>query len=286
MLWRFRDLFGGGQDLLRAEAQLAVRKVRRSLVAAGLLAFAAGVALIGLLILLAGVGIVLARELGWVASLGVIGGGLLFVGLGAVFIIAERLRDLGEPASGPGPKEKARQSKEQMSDAVDPSVSKEEAHPEASGPGAGARSPDDGDGRSLEDLAAAAIDFAARNPMAVAGGAFAVASLIGPGRAVRMVSRGLTVASIAASVLGKMVEDDDAPPASPTPAGSGSGAARTARAAAGANGSGPERAPRTDPTPSGSAPGTGKQAAGRAGPTRATVPTRDAPPERFRVTGP
>tara|TARA_R110000782_G_scaffold53205_7_gene113431 strand:- start:9975 stop:10817 length:843 start_codon:yes stop_codon:yes gene_type:complete len=279
MLWRFRDLFDGGQDLLRAEAQLAVRKVRRSLMAALVLALAAGVALIGFLVLLAGVGVALAREWGWVWSLTAIGAGLLVLGLIAAGVISGRLRAIGESDTGPGPKEKARQSKEQMSDAVDPTVSKEEAHPESKsrGPNRGPKGEAD---NPLEELKAAAIEFATRNPMAVAGGAFAVASLIGPGRAVRMVSRGLTVASIAASVLGKLGEDEDEPErtaaASPRPGPS---------AAQRAGGNGRHAARGTPPTPDRTSARPGATPAETKNPGRVAVPTRDAPPDRFRVTG-
>lgn len=292
MLWRFRDLFDGGQDLLRAEAQLAVRKMRRSLAAVLLLAAASGVALIGLLTLLAGVGVALAREWGWIWSLSAIGGVLLLVGLIASAVVAARLRAIGEPETGPGPKERARQSKEQMSDAVDPTVSKEEAHPEAAGRNrrAGGDAARDCE-NPLEDLKSAAIEFATKNPMAVAGAAFAAVSLVGPGRAVRMVSRGLTVASIAASVLGKLGEDD--------------GAEETRRPSSGAApGAGGPTPP--GPRPGGSGHNSGhnghhqhpgvprpRATGGAPGPSAGeprvddahAVPTRDAPPGRFRVTG-
>lgn len=298
MLWRFRDLFDGGQDLLRAEAQLAVRKMRRSLAAVLLLAAASGVALIGLLTLLAGVGVALAREWGWIWSLSTIGGVLLLVGLIASFVLSAKMRAVGEPEIGPGPKERSRQSKEQMTDAVDPTVSKEEAR------GGSASRPHRPSGESenpLEDLKSAAVDFATRNPMAVAGAAFAAVSLIGPGRTIRLVSRGLTVASIAASVLGKLGEDDgpeetrrptpcpdadarpgpgEGPRPRPDSAAPGPRSGRTT----GQNGH-HQRPGASRPSAMGGTPGfAGSDSADDPESPRA-VPTRDAPPDRFRVTG-
>lgn len=200
MLWRIRDLVEGGGELLKAEIDLAARRVRRAFLTSLFLALGGVVAILGLLTLLAGAAIAMARAMGWIDSLSVLGGGLLLIGLIVALVSMSRLASHKPIEYEKSPRLRAEESREQMSDAVNPHVSKEETH--------GLPEPKDSlDFSDINELKSAASDFMAKNPMAVASGAFLVLSVIGPFRALRFVTRGLAVAGLVTTVLDAMASD-------------------------------------------------------------------------------
>lgn len=255
MLWRIRELMDGAGDLLRAEIDLAAQRMRQGVAAGILLAAAIGVGLLGLAGVLAGVTIAVADAIGWVGGLLAVGLLLLAVGVVAAWPIVSRLNAATEPA--PNPRRRAAASKRQMSDAVDLSVSKDEAKRRSGPPGREGRGgPDRSDqgksgrerpgaepGEPSDSPVHAAAEFAARHPMAVAGGAILVLSAVGPHRTFRLVSRGMALASLASTVIDAM--KDEAPEhaangrAGPGPVQGREQARRQERSAAGSD----ERAP-------------------------------------------
>lgn len=203
MLWRLKELFDGGGELIRAEAELAMNRLKRGLLAAVLLLAALAVAVLGLGVLLAGLTTALAAETGWIAALCIVGAVLFVLALLAAWPVLQMMRNpyLHDRLST-NPVIRAAESRHQMSDAINPSVSKEEA--------TGLPPPErrtESMPTDLEGMKNAAVDFVTRHPAAVASGAFLALSLIGPFRAVRMISRGLAVAGLATTVIESMRED-------------------------------------------------------------------------------
>lgn len=243
MMWRVRELLEGGGELLRAEAEIAAERLRKSMLDA--LLFGAGLAfgLIAALTLLAALAIVLAEEVGWAGSLGIIGGGLFLIALIAALPAMSRLRN-GEPRRRPSPRVRAAESREQMADAANPNMTRTEALGEPE-PAGSVRIPAD-----IDELKAVATEFVTKHPAAVASGAFLALSLIGPFRAVRLISRGLAVAGLAATVVeavkAEKEETTNRPPDAsrprPTPGRAASGVSEDSYAA-------PYRAPAPPPEP-------------------------------------
>ncbi len=213
MLWRIKELLDAGGELIRAEAELAMNRLKRGLLTAVLLLAALAVAMLGLGALLAGLTTALAAETGWVTALCIVGGVLLVLALLAAWPALQALRNpFSRDELSRHPLIRAAESRNQMADAVNPNVSKVEARglpqperrPEASPPDA-------------EGMKNAAVDFIARHPAAVASGAFLALSIIGPFRAVRIISRGLAVAGLATTVVEAMRDNKESDPGSTPP---------------------------------------------------------------------
>ena len=84
------------------------------------------------------------------------------------------------------PAAEAEQAKERMASALD------------------AQKPDDdaGSGQDpVEDMKQEAIDFAVRHPEIIAGAALLAVSIVGPGRSLRLLSKGVTTASLVHSAF-------------------------------------------------------------------------------------
>jgi hypothetical protein len=235
-LWRAREIVESSGELLRAEAEIAAKKIGQGLAAAVMLYGAVIIAFTGLLTVLAGVTMALAAEVGWVWSLVIVGAALLAAGVVAAWAIGvsfKRKAGGGKHQRSPG--ERVEDSKATMSAAANPFKSKEEvlgqdprhaAWQASPGVGAGAghtnnhygASPHDHDAHSLKDQA---VDFVTRNPAIAAAGAFVLLSAVGPVKAIRVASRGMALASIAASMLDRNRGDGGSGssfrPPSPTP---------------------------------------------------------------------
>lgn len=214
MLWRLKELLDGGGELIRAEAELAMNRLKRGMLTAVLLLAALAVAMLGLGVLLAGLTTALAAQTGWVTALCIVGGVLLVLALLGAWPAFQALRNpFSRDELSRHPLIRAAESRNQMADAINPSVSKEEAkslppadhRPEAFAP-------------DLEGMKNAAVDFVAKHPAAVASGAFLALSIIGPFRAIRLISRGLAVASLATTVIEAMRDTKESDhPSSPRP---------------------------------------------------------------------
>jgi len=198
-IWRAKELLESGGELLRAEIELASRRLRRLLVNSILIAGGMLVCLVGVGVLVAGGTIALAGEVGWVWALTIVGAGLASVGL-LTWVIAGRSGDEAESVSPGAAEEEPMEPKEQLADA------KERLH-NAVTPGDERCERAEGSG-DLEDLASRAVEFAARNPVVVGSAAFLALSLIGPGRMLRLASRGVAVAGLAASLIDKLGQED------------------------------------------------------------------------------
>jgi hypothetical protein len=203
MWWRLKELFDGGGELIRAEAELAMNRLKRGLLAAVLLLAALAVAVLGLGVLLAGVTTALAAQMGWITALCLVGAVLLLLSLLAAWPALQTLRNpFSHDELSTHPVIRAAESRNQMADAVNPHVSKEQVQGLPEPERTGENFPPD-----FEGMKNAAMDFVSKHPAAVAGGAFLALSLIGPFRTVRMISRGLAVAGLATTVIEAMRDD-------------------------------------------------------------------------------
>lgn len=212
LIWRAKELLEGTSELLRAEIELATRRAQSVLVSSILLASCIAIGAIGVGVMLAGAAITLAGEVGWTLSLVIIGGSMLGASLIvwlAVLLRAHSARQAQhEPDSATqtqedmSPMEQVEDAKERMRNAATPGDDRPQEP----------QSP-----RDFESLATSAVEFAAKNPAVVGSAAFLALSLIGPGRALRLVSRGVAAAGLAASLFDKVRDHPDPPkPAEPT----------------------------------------------------------------------
>lgn len=192
---RAKELLEGSGDLLRAEAELAGQRVRRALVNSAALVGCAGVAASGVGLVLGAVGVEIAHRWGLTAALGSIGSGLFLLGIAGVGVVLWRRETDDDKDDGPDSVQEAAQdvadAKRDMGRAVDPDRSETKEDGEE----------DDVGNTDLEHMKDAAVDFAVKNPLAVASGALLVVSLLGPGRTVRMVSRGVAAAGLVGTLL-------------------------------------------------------------------------------------
>ncbi len=200
LLDRFQDLLEGGGELFRAEAELAGKRVRRASVGLAGLGLGVLIAVSGIAVVMAGVTIRLAELWGWPLALAAVGLVQVAAGCGVWLVSSARLnkRDVLEEAEaklgGEGeadqntPRDDAEEAKERMKDAVTPG---------STGQSGAAESPTEG----LEHLKASAIEFAAKNPVVTGSAALLVVSLFGPRKTIRLVSRGVAAAGLAASAL-------------------------------------------------------------------------------------
>ncbi|MCC5824447.1 MAG: hypothetical protein LAT64_14290 [Phycisphaerales bacterium] len=288
MIWRIRKLIDGAGDLLRAEVDLAAIRFRQGVLAGILLAAAISVALIGLGGILAGLTVAVAEAIGWIGALLAVGLLLLVLGGLSAWPIIYQLNAATMPGSNP--RKRAALSKRQMSDAVDPSMSKKEARqraragaaavqgstPSESNPPPPPPPPEDrSDEDRSESFAHTAAGFVAKHPMAVAGGTFLVLSIVGPFRVVRMVSKGIALASLTSTVIDAM-KDDEKTDASASTNGHAASASRP----------GPRDKPATPPPPG---PGRrttstpGPRPAARKPPASAVEPKVQPSTPRFQI---
>lgn len=202
MLWRIKELFDGGGELIRAEAELAANRLKRGLLAAILLVAALAVAILGLGVLLAGLTTALAAQTGWIAALCIVGGILFLIAAVAAWPALNTLqRPFSRGEHDTHPVIRAAESRNQMADAINPSVSKQEAK--------GLPPPQrrtESINTDLDQLKDAAVEFVSKNPAAVASGAFLALSIIGPFRTIRLLSRGLAVAGLVTTVVDSLNE--------------------------------------------------------------------------------
>lgn len=201
-IWRAKELLEGSGELLRAEIELASKRLRRVLVDSILLVAGLVVAATGAGILLAAGGMALATEMGWTLSLTIIGGGLLGLSLISWAIVtvrrsADHPQTLKEETVVEGevsPEAQAEEAKERMRNAATPG---DDRANKPAGP------PD------VEQMASSAVEFVAKNPALVGSAAFLALSLVGPGRMLRLVSRGVAAAGLASSLIEALGKDSN-----------------------------------------------------------------------------
>lgn len=204
---RIQDLLEGGGDLFRAEAELAGRRIKHVLVSSAALGLGVLIVMSGVAVAMAGLTILLARNLGWPLALAAVGTALVIIGSGVWMLASLRLK--GEPdetiletahemeVEDSTPKQDAQEAKQQMKDAV----SMDSTTPKQAREG-------DSLTDELEHLKKSAVEMATKNPVIAGSAALLVVSLFGPGRTVKLVSRGMALAGLAASALEAMTEDE------------------------------------------------------------------------------
>jgi len=200
LFWRAKELFEGGGELLKAEAELAGARLRRALVGSFVVMLIVLLAFTGLLTLLAGAAIALAPMLGWGLALLSVGVSVMLLA-GIVWAIHASVNrhasvqvavgSIGEQQLAP--EAEVAQAKERMAEAVDPDTN---AESNASEDGAD----------SISGLKDDAIEFAMRNPEIVGSVALLALSVIGPGRSLRLFSRGVATAGIVHSAIEALSE--------------------------------------------------------------------------------
>lgn len=192
LFWKAKEIFEGGGELLKAEAELAGARFKRALVSSFVVMTLGLLVMIGLITTLAGLVILLAPTLGW-------GGSLLCVGAGVMLLtgliwLTYGLANKDEAVSSatgsighdtPSPQAEAAQAKERMAQAVD--AEKSEGSASDNGP--------------VSDIKQEAIEYALRNPQLVGGAALLALSIVGPGRSLRLLSRGVATASLVHSAI-------------------------------------------------------------------------------------
>lgn len=192
MFGRIQQLLEGGGELFRAEAELASKRVKSALVTTTALLVSMLVVALGAAVALAGLTIEIAEGWGWPLALGAVGSALAVVGIGLWIAIAAKNAG-GRPShqspqsdEQAAPKQEAEEAKDKMKDAVTPD----------SKPKEGESLTDE-----LEHLKHTAVEVAAKNPMIVGSAALLVVSLFGPGRTIKLISRAVAAAGLAATAL-------------------------------------------------------------------------------------
>lgn len=208
LIWRAKEIFEGGSELLKAEAELAGQRIKRMLVGSATLVLLLVLALVGLLGMLIGVCILMAPALGWGYTLLTIGGAiLLFAVLFAIYVHTSS-RKPKSPRKAVGsigseettPQADAAQARERMSHALhDKKKQSKEQNPLS------------GVGMIMDE----AIEYAMKNPATVGSAALLAISVIGPKRSLRMISRSAGTAGLVSKVLDSMNETSNPDPGSP-----------------------------------------------------------------------
>tara|TARA_R110002072_G_scaffold42064_22_gene119171 strand:- start:65545 stop:66192 length:648 start_codon:yes stop_codon:yes gene_type:complete len=211
IFWRAKELLEGGSELFRAEAELMSRRVQRLLIGSVFILIIALFAAAGLALLTAGVAILLSEHLGWGGSLLSVGGFYLLIGaiMYGVWMIRVNTDTPAESAADDssneqavdGPKEQAEDAKDRLQNAASPD-------------------PDDGPNDSdqgglldgLDTLKDSAIDVGIKHPAAVGSTALLVLSLLGPGKTIKMISRGAAAAGLASTLLDSLGPDKSKQP--------------------------------------------------------------------------
>jgi len=209
IFWRAKEILEGGSELFRAEAELMSKRLTRLLIGSVAVVAIAFMAVLGLLMATAGAAIALSDQIGWAASLAIIGGGYLVACMilaGAYYILradskAPSESDVKPTDESKEPKAKAEDAKDRLDNAAssNPDQDKDEAH----------KGLFDG----LESMKDTAIEAGMKNPVAVGSAALLAFSLIGPRKSMKMISRGVAAAGIASTLLDSLGTTDD--PASP-----------------------------------------------------------------------
>ncbi len=202
IFWRAKELLEGGSELFRAEAELMSRRVQRLLIGSVFILFIAMFAFAGIALLSAGVAFTLSEHIGWGASLVIVGGfylltGAIFYGVWMIRANTDSPVDTAsdesssDPAVTDGPKDQAQDAKDRIKNAAAPDPDAEST----------AASPSPGLLDGLDSLKDSAVEVGVKHPMAVGSVALLVLSLLGPGKTIKMVSRGAAAAGLASTLL-------------------------------------------------------------------------------------
>ncbi len=209
MLATLARLFTDGSDLLGAEVRLAAARIAKVAAAGALFFLLAALAAVGALAVAAGAAGAMAPSLGWPAAIAIVGGGTILVAalcsLGVVALVRRVLRPVARPDPVTGAQESPQPKPESSPDAPGAADVTEARREVAAARKRLHRALKAGDSRSGRSSSAQALPLQAfraamENPEAVAAGVFALASVIGPTRVFRVVTRTAGVVSMAATL--------------------------------------------------------------------------------------
>lgn len=200
---RTKELLDDGAKLIRAEAELAAVRLKRAAISSAFVMMTVMLALLGSGLFVAGMIVMLAEFIGTAASLVAAGSFICIIAVVSALIIKRRLTQPDasldsidttvtditipdhEPAEADLPNNSGEASQVQLPDgAADKPIAAVGEHD-----------------KDPTDLKVAAIDLVSKNPAAVGSVVFLALSIIGPGRALRLASRGAAAASMIATVV-------------------------------------------------------------------------------------
>ena len=199
---RAKDIFEGGGELLKAEAELASQRLKRAVVSSAILLAVVFIAAVGIITTLTGVTILLANQFGVSVALMSVGGAVATSALIAWLVFIQNNNSAQEVAVGSigtdeqSPRAEAAEAKEKMSQAVN-STDEENQSQESQ----------EDTLFNLDELKKKAVDFAVKNPMAAGSIGLLALSVVGPGKTIKLISRGAAVVSMIGAVM-DMLEDD------------------------------------------------------------------------------
>ena len=184
---RLSEIVSAGGDLFRAESEILVERARGSLLGAAVVLGLGTVATIGGLgVLVAGTAW-LAGTIGWISALAIVSGFVLVIGALGTMIAARRVRD--ETKRSAASDEARRLSYQARLLLTEGTTMDDRTHAESAPPQS-----------TRNDVVERVTEYVTKNPHVVAAGAFAVLSVLGPGRTLRLISRGTMLAGLANSL--------------------------------------------------------------------------------------
>lgn len=205
IFWRAKELLEGGSDLFRAEAELMSKRVRRLLIGSLFIVITALCALTGIALLTTGIAITLSDRLGWGATLVSIGGFYMLVCL--ILYAASVVRsDQSAATESESANTESATAKELAEDAKDRLENAASPDPDQAG------NNDDGLFDGIDALKDSAIEVGMKNPVALGSAALLVVSLLGPGKTIKIISRGVAAAGLASTLLDTLGPDQDTKP--------------------------------------------------------------------------
>lgn len=210
MLLKLGNMLKGGGELLAAEGAAIVHRARH-LGLAGVLGFAAVAAIgLGLAGLLVAAGAGIAHQIGWIWAVAILSSIVVIFG-GVVFLVA-RSQMKRAVRHGPVSTEilARKQKAHDMIKGNDPDALDEAPHPEVAfgQPPNGARP--DGHDASQGDWKEAVAKSIADHPGVAVGAAVCVMALFGPGKSLKLLSRGMMLAGIASNLKDVLGEEQGA----------------------------------------------------------------------------
>lgn len=198
MLDRLESIVRDGGALFRAEGEILLAMLRRSLLISSVILAAGVLVLIALAGLAVAAAAALAAEIGWVWALVLMSTCLLTAGTATIAMSQRWLhKALQRSAMPTGPRRRAAIASGNLREEIGMDTDDQKtSHTN----GSSTAPPQN---KSWQETAA---EFVAENPGAVLGGLFAAVSLVGPVRSVRLLSRGMMLAGLASTVLKEVSE--------------------------------------------------------------------------------
>jgi len=194
MFGRLTQILKGSGELVRVESELALSKAKASLARLAVVSVCGFVGLLSVIGLLIAATAGLAAELGWITALALISGSSLILAVSIAFITSYLMHKSAKES-----RERTRLRREEAAAKSEISGDKGMSESSDQGPRAGEPASTDGTSAEQESWEQKAATYVVENPGKVASGAFAVLAVLGPFRALRLLSRGMMVAGLVSS---------------------------------------------------------------------------------------